>query len=212
MERHLEQLCNENPLLLTTIQNAIFSGYERSRDFVRQCGGNSISDFRVGYVRHASIEPLIFRAVEEAGFPGVTPLCRNNNGRTAKHLEIQTPWLVLMFAKVSSFKKTPPKVGYRQKTLDQFYAQQVMPGIFPIDSIQLPLYIVTHMPSRQKDSAFPATLCIGRPSVDQRSWDCCYSFNDLNLENRTIETITAKESVALKEEIVKTTSLSLKKA
>lgn len=68
MERHLEQLCNENPLLLTTIQNAIFSGYERSRDFVRQCGGNSISDFRVGYVRHASIEPLIFRAVEEAGF------------------------------------------------------------------------------------------------------------------------------------------------
>ena len=67
MERHLEQLCNENPLLLTTIQNAIFSGYERSRDFVRQCGGNSISDFRVGYVRHASIEPLIFRAVEEAG-------------------------------------------------------------------------------------------------------------------------------------------------
>lgn len=31
MEEHLKQLCNENPLLLTTIQGAIFSGYEQAK-------------------------------------------------------------------------------------------------------------------------------------------------------------------------------------
>ena len=67
MEEHLKQLCNENPLLLTTIQGAIFSGYEQAKRFVIQNGCESIQ--RDGYARHVCIEPCVFRAIEEARFP-----------------------------------------------------------------------------------------------------------------------------------------------
>lgn len=81
MEEHLKQLCNENPLLLTTIQGAIFSGYEQAKRFVIQNGCESIQ--RDGYARHVCIEPCVFRAIEEARFPGVTLSCPNNIGKTA---------------------------------------------------------------------------------------------------------------------------------
>ena len=174
MEEHLKQLCNENPLLLTTIQGAIFSGYEQAKRFVIQNGCESIQ--RDGYARHVCIEPCVFRAIEEARFSGVTLSCPNNIGKTAKHLEIRTPHAILMIASGR------------------------------------PLYIITHAPDRRKNSVTPATICIGRPSVDQLSWSCFYKFDDLGLENYATENIAVRESVSLKETVVKTTTLSLKKA
>lgn len=210
MEEHLKQLCNENPLLLTTIQGAIFSGYEQAKRFVIQNGCESIQ--RDGYARHVCIEPCVFRAIEEARFSGVTLSCPNNIGKTAKHLEIRTPHAILMIASGRNTSK-PPKAKYRQQTIDQFYyGQQVLPGVFQSDELSPPLYIITHAPDRRKNSVTPAVICIGRPSVDQLSWSCFYKFDDLGLENYATENIAVRESVSLKETVVKTTTLSLKKA
>lgn len=140
MEEHLKQLCNENPLLLTTIQGAIFSGYEQAKRFVIQNGCESIQ--RDGYARHVCIEPCVFRAIEEARFSGVTLSCPNNIGKTAKHLEIRTPHAILMIASGRNTSK-PPKAKYRQQTIDQFYyGQQVLPGVFHPEDSGFFLYIL----------------------------------------------------------------------
>ena len=196
------------PALFGVIENAIQGVYRHIEEETRTARNDPLFQKRLGYCIHTWMEHSIRVAIEEANIPNVS-VEAVSNGSGTPHLEIYTPYAILVFAHVQRIGNVPRNAKYRQKYIDQMFMQEVFPEYAEYTSESKPLYVVTYTLVDQK--TFSASTRIGRLTVDQEGWSWIYSLNDLASQRSGIEQINPGNTITPLETVVRKNRIQLKK-
>ena len=207
IELQLVKIQRELPLLLKILEATIQNVYREVEALTREMRPDPLAGTKIGYMLHVYMEPRIRRAIEEAGIENVVASAVQNSAG-AYHLEIRTPFAILMFAHVQREGDVPRRANYRQKYVDQTFMREVYPELELFSSDSIPLYVITH--ARSKVSASEAIIRIGRLSVDQESWSCNYDLHSLVASAVTTEEIVPQSAIAAREDIKRESRIQLK--
>lgn len=206
-ELQLIKIQQQMPQLLQIIDSTIQGVYRRNEETTRDMRSDPLVGKRTGYLLHGVMEHYVRRAIEEAGIENVE-VKAIKNGTSAYHLEIFTPYAVIMISHVHRSGDVPKKANFRQKFVDQTFIQEVYPELALFSSDCIPLYVVTH--AQNRDNISEATIRIGRLSVDQGSWSCNYLLQDLIKNAVTTEEISSQSKVSAIEDVRRISNIRLK--
>ena len=208
-EFQLLKIQREMPMLLKIIESTIQSVYRETEEVTRTMRSDPLAGKRTGYYLYWRTEHDVRRSVEEAGIEGVE-VKAVKSGTGSYHLEIITPYAVLMVSHVHRNGDVPKKANYRQKYVDQTFVQEIFPELSPFTPECSPLYIITH--SSVTNSVSKAVIRIGRLSVDQSSWSCNFYLNDLIAKANTTEEIVPNNTITVPENVQRKSRIRIKKS
>ena len=208
-EFQLMKIQRDLPMLLKIIEATIQSVYREAEEKTRKMRSDPLAGKRIGYYLYWRTEHEIRQAVEEAAIEGVE-VKAVKSGTGSYHLEIITPYAVLMVSHVHRNGDVPKKANYRQKYVDQTFVQEIFPELSLFTPECSPLYVITH--SRDTNSVSNAVIRIGRLSVDQSSWSCNYYLNDLVAKASTTEEIVPNNAIAVPENVQRKSKIKIKKS
>lgn len=208
-EFQLVKIQREMPMLLKIIESTIQSVYREAEEITRTMRSDPLAGKREGYYLYWRMEHTILRAVEEAGIKGVEAKAVRS-GSSTYHLEICTPYAVIMVSHVHRNGDVPKKANYRQKYVDQTFVQEVFPELSLFTPECSPLYVITH--SYTPNNISSAIVRIGRLAVDQSSWSCNYYLKDLISKAITTEEIVPSDAITVPEDVKRNSKIRLKKS
>ena len=101
MDPQLVHLQEDIPYLFHVVEQTIQNAYQHSQRAAAGVQNSPLFKKRGGFMIHSLVEAMLQRSLEEANFSGVTTRVASNENRSAVHLEIDTPYGIIMIAKVS---------------------------------------------------------------------------------------------------------------
>lgn len=209
MDEQLIRLFQDTPSLPQLIYDAINSGLSNAAlPFLPEVGRGIRESRKTGYIQWLFVEAQIKSAIEALIIPTLKANWVMNNGNSHDHLELVTPYGILMFAKVSKPEAVPRSAFYRQKYTDQCFISEALPDYKVFSNESIPVYVITF--SCHPNDGSTAEIFIGRLSQDQRSWSKIWSIKEIlaivkpdKIHIEALPVVVKEEIIAAQKRIVK---------
>lgn len=210
MDIQLKHLATDYPTLLPAIQRAIGIGCQETTKVVSAYHMNKLTQSRKGYINWTLTEPIIDNAIVELGIEEISIRRSPNRNNSSFHLEVHTPYAVIVFAQVSKGGSVPRKAIYRQIYIDQCCMWEWKTDVKPFTENCRPLYVITYALPKGANSM--PEIYIGRLNSSQDAWSCNHPISAVLSETTMAKQNEERATVALSEDITKATNIRFKNA